>query len=175
MSCILSVFCKSVSLVQKSKKFKKNGNHSGVRYVPKLSVPGNQFRVVPVSLRVFSRYKTMMYTLEVGSTIFTNLRRHVGLGFHFDLNLNSRVDIYTPSSTVKDGDYRLVDIRILKSGVQYQPKLIINIFLSRIEIMWGDAHDMYRRHEMCLPTQILLRSFQVEEKTFIPHQINVTL
>jgi len=41
--------------------------------------------------------------------------------------------------------------------------------------MWGDAHDMYRKHEMCVPTQILLRSFQVEENTFIPHQINVTV
>jgi len=67
----------------------------------------------------------MMYTWEVGSTIFTNLTRHRGLDFHFIFN--SRVDIYNPSSTVKDADYRVVEIRILKSGVQYQPKLIVNI------------------------------------------------
>jgi len=44
---------------------------------------------------------------------------------------NCRVDIYTPSSTVKDGDYRVVEIRILKCGVHYQPKLIINIICRR--------------------------------------------
>jgi len=32
-----------------------------------------------------------------------------------------------------------------------------------------------QRHEMCEPTQILLRSFQVQENTFIPHQTNVIL
>jgi len=73
-----------------------------------------------VSLRVFSGHKTMMYTLEVGSTIFTILRRHQGLNFHCISNI--RVDIYTPSSTVKDGDYRVIEIRILKSGRKYQPK-----------------------------------------------------
>jgi len=43
-----------------------------------------------------------MYTLEVGSFIFTNLRRDRGLDCH--LIFNSRVDIYTPLSTVKDRD-----------------------------------------------------------------------
>jgi len=66
----------------------------------------------------------MMYTWEVGSTIFTNLRRHRSLDLHFIFN--SRVNIYTLSSTVKDGDYGVVEISMLKSGVQYQPKLIIN-------------------------------------------------
>ena len=64
-----------------------------------------------MSLRVFSGHKTMMYTLKVGSAICTNLKRHRGLHFHFISN--SRVDIYTLSSTVKDGDYRVVEIRIL--------------------------------------------------------------
>jgi len=81
--------------------------------------------VVPVSLRVFSGHTTMMYTMKVGSTTFTNLGRHQGLDLHWIFN--DRVDIYTPSSTVKDGDYRVVEIRILKSGRKYQPKLIINI------------------------------------------------
>jgi len=111
------------------KTSKKTGNHAGVRYVPKLSVPGIQFRVVPVSLRVFSGHKTMMYTMKVGSTTFTNLRRHRGLDFH--CIFNSRVDICTPSSTVKDGCYRVVQIRIMKSGRRYQPKLISNIISQR--------------------------------------------
>jgi len=81
---------------------KKSGNCAGVWYVPKLSVPGNQFRVVPVLLRAFSGHKTMMYTWEVGSTILTKLRRHRGLDFHFIFYC--RVDIYTPSSTVKCGN-----------------------------------------------------------------------
>jgi len=71
----------------------------------------------------------MMYTLEVGSTIFTNLRRHIGLDFLFIFY--SRVDIYTLSSTVKDEDYRVVEIRILNSGKKYQPKLIISIISQR--------------------------------------------
>ena len=74
-----------------------------------------------MSLRVFSGHKTMMYKLEVGSTILTNLRRDQGL--NFDFIFNCRIYIYTPSSTVKDGDYRVVEIRILKSGRKYQPKL----------------------------------------------------
>jgi len=92
---------------------------------------------------VFSRRKTMMYTLEVGSNIFTNLRRHRGLDFHFIVY--SRVDttsIYTPSSTVKDGDYRVVEIRILKSGRKYQPKLIINIISQRYKSC-GETHTTY--------------------------------
>ena len=32
-----------------------------------------------------------------------------------------------------------------------------------------------QRHEMCVPTQILLRSFQVQENTFIAYQIIITL
>jgi len=85
----------------------------------------------------------MMYTLEVGSNIFTNLRRHRGLDFHFIVY--SRVDttsIYTPSSTVKDGDYRVVEIRILKSGRKYQPKLIINIISQRYKSC-GETHTTY--------------------------------
>ena len=123
VSCILSVFCKLkvCPWYKNQKNSNQNGNRASVRYVPKLSVPWNQFRVVPVLLRVFSGHKTMMYTWEVGSTIFsTNLRRHRGLDFHF--NFCSRVDIYTPSCTVKDGDYRVVEIKILKSGRKYQPK-----------------------------------------------------
>ena len=38
--------------------------------------------VVPVSLRVFSGHTTMMYTMKVGSTTFTNLGRHQGLDLH---------------------------------------------------------------------------------------------
>jgi len=72
---------------------------------------------------------TLMYAMKVGSTTLTNLRRHRGLDFHFIFN--SRVDIYTPSSTVKDRDYRVVESRILKSGRRYQPKLIINIISQR--------------------------------------------
>ena len=84
-----------------------------------------------MSLRVLSGHKTMMYTLKVGSTIFTNL----SLGCHRCLDLhfifNSRVDIYTQSSAVKDGGHRVIEIRILKSGRKYQPKLIINIISQR--------------------------------------------
>jgi len=73
----ICLFCVKVCpWYEKSKKTKKMGNHAGVQYVPKLSVPGIQFRVVAVSMRVFLGHKTMMYTLEVGSTIFTNLRCH---------------------------------------------------------------------------------------------------
>jgi len=67
--------------------------------------------------------------IKVGSAIFINLRRHRGLDFHFITN--SRVDIYTQSSTVEDGNYRVVEVRILKSGTKYQPKLIINIINQR--------------------------------------------
>jgi len=55
-----------------------------------------------VSWMAFSGHKTIMYTLEVGSVIITNLRRDRGLDSHFIFN--SRVDIYIPLSTVKDGD-----------------------------------------------------------------------
>ena len=65
----------------------------------------------------------------VGSTIFTNVRRHRDLDFHFVFN--SRVDIYTPSSTIKDGEYRVVEIGILRSGRKYQQKLILNIISQR--------------------------------------------
>jgi len=113
--CVFGLFSIKVCPWYKHKKNpKKSGNHAGVRYVHMLSVPGIQFRVVPVSLRVFSGHKMMRYTKKVGSTTFTNLRRHRGLDFHSIFN--SRVDIYTPSSTVKDGDYRVVGTRILKSG-----------------------------------------------------------
>jgi len=132
--CRCRVFClftvKVCPWYKNKKKSKRTGNRAGVRFVPKLSVPGIQFRVVPVSLRVFSGHKTMTYALDAGSTIFTNLRRHRGLDFCFIYY--SRVDIYTPSSTVKDGDYRVVEIRILKSGRIYQPKLIINIISQRL-------------------------------------------
>jgi len=40
--------------------------------------------------------------------------------------LNSTLDIYTPLSTVKNGNWRVVEIRKLKSGRKYQPKLMIN-------------------------------------------------
>jgi len=127
--CQCRVFClfsiKVCPWYKNQKNSKKTGNHAGVRYVPKLSVPGIQFRVVSVSLRVFSGHKTMMYKWKVGSTIFTNLRRHRGLDFHFIFN--GRVDIYTPSSTVIDGDYREAEVKILNSGSIYQPKLIMNI------------------------------------------------
>ena len=76
----------------------------------------------------------MMYTLEVGSNIFTDLRRHRDLDFHFIVY--SRVDIYTPSSTVKDGDYRVAEIRILKIGRKYQPKLIIDVISRRYKSCW---------------------------------------
>jgi len=69
----------------------------------------------------FLGHKTMMHKLEVGSTILTKLRRDQGLDFHCIFNF--RVYIYTPSSTVKDGDCRVAEIRILKSGRKYQPKL----------------------------------------------------
>ena len=78
--CLFSV--KVCPWYKNLKNSKKTGNHAGVRYVPKLSVPGIQFRVVPVSLRVFSGHKTMMYTMKGRSTTFTNLRRHRGLDFH---------------------------------------------------------------------------------------------
>jgi hypothetical protein len=89
--CLFSV--KVCPWYKNKKNSKKTEDHAGVRYVhkPELSVPGIQFRVVPVSLRVFSRHKMMMYTLKVGSTIFTNVWRHRGLDFHFISN--SRVDI----------------------------------------------------------------------------------
>jgi len=74
------------------KKSKKNGNHADARYVHKFSVPGIQFRAVPVSLIAFSGHKTLMYTLEVGSTIFTSLRRDRGLDCHVILVVES---IYT--------------------------------------------------------------------------------
>ena len=65
--------CREVLLVLSPTSFpstilKKNQmtrKHAGARYVHKLSVPGIQFRVVPVSLMEFSVHKTMMYTLEV--------------------------------------------------------------------------------------------------------------
>ena len=82
----------------------------------------------------------MMYTLEVWSNIFTNLRRHRGLDFHFIVY--NRVDIYIPSSIVKDGDYRVVEIRILKSGRKYQPKLIINVISQRCKSC-GETHTTY--------------------------------
>jgi len=63
----------------------------------------------------------MMHTLEVGSNIFTNLRRHRGVDFYFIVY--NRDNIYTLLSTVKDGEYRLVEIKILKSGRKYQPKI----------------------------------------------------
>jgi len=59
---------------------------------------------VPMSLMAFSGHKMMMYTLEVGSTISTDLRQDRGLDCHFIFN--SRVNMYTLSSTVKDGDYK---------------------------------------------------------------------
>ena len=82
-----------------------------------------------MSLMAFSGYKTMMYILEVGSIIFINLKRDRGLDCHFIFN--SRVDIYTSSSTIEDGDYRVVEIRILKSGRKYQPTILINIVGQR--------------------------------------------
>jgi len=82
----------------------------------------------------------MMYTLEVWSNIFTNLRRHRGLDFHFIVY--NRVDIYIPSSTVKDGDYRVVELRVLKSGRKYQPKLIINVISQRYKSC-GETHTTY--------------------------------
>jgi len=110
-----------------------------------------------VSLMAFSGHKMMMYTLEVGSTIFTNLKQDQDLDCHFIFN--SRVDIYTPSSTIKDGVYRVVEIRILKSGRKYQPKLIINIIGQRLKSC-GETHMTYiERHEMCVQPQILLWSF----------------
>jgi len=131
--CRCRVFClfsvKVCPWYKNQKNSQKTGNHAGVRYVPKLSVQEISIRVVPVSLRVFSGHKTMIYTMKVGSTTFTNMRRHRGLDFYWIFN--SRVDIYTLSSTVKDGDYRLIEIRILKSGRRYQPKLIINIISQR--------------------------------------------
>ena len=104
MPRIMSVFCKRVSVVQKSRKLNKNGNHASVRYVTMpvsgmLSVTGIQFRAVPMSLMAFSGHKTMMYTLEEGSTTFTNLRRDQGLEFQFILN--GRVDIYTLQSKME--------------------------------------------------------------------------
>ena len=134
------VFCKSVSLVQKSKKSNKTLNRASVRYVPKLSVQGIQFRVVSVSLRVFSGYKTMMYTLEVGSVIFTNVRRQIGHDSHFIFY--SIVHVYTLSSIVKDEEYRVVEIRILKRVKKYQPKLIINIISQRYKSC-GETHTTY--------------------------------
>ena len=146
--CRCRVFCLfsvKVCAWYKNKKYsKKTGNHAGVRYVHKLSVPGIQFKVVPVSVWVFAGHKTMMYTVKVGSNTFTNLRRHRGLRLDFHSIFNSRVEIYTLSSTVKNGDYRVVEIRILKSGRRYHPKLIINIISQRLKIIWGDAHDIHR-------------------------------
>jgi len=55
------------------KNHKKTGKPAGAWYVHKLSVPGIQFRAAPVSLMAFSWHRTMMYTLEVGFTIFSNL------------------------------------------------------------------------------------------------------
>jgi len=49
VACILSVFCKSVPLVQNSKNSKKIGHHVNAPYLHNLSVPGIQFRAVPVS------------------------------------------------------------------------------------------------------------------------------
>jgi len=127
-----------VSLVKISKKLKKTANHAGVRYVNKVLVQGIQFRVVPVSLSGHW-HKTMMYTLKVWSTIFTNSKRHDrGLDFHFITN--SIDDIYTPSSTVKDGDYRVVEIRILKMvGKKNQNYKHI----SEREKSCGETHTTY--------------------------------
>jgi len=55
------------------KNHKKTGKPAGAWYVHKLSVPGIQFRFAPVLLMAFSGHRTMMYTLEVGFTIFSNL------------------------------------------------------------------------------------------------------
>ena len=162
--------------VQKFKKFKKNRKPCRCPVCTQVVSTGFQFRVVPVSLRVFSGHKTMMYTLKVGSTNFTNLRHHRGLDFHFITN--SRVDIYSRLSSVTSGDYRVVEIRKLKSGRKYKPKLIISIISQKYNLCGetpGTRHT--QRHEimMCVLSQILLRSFQVQENTFIPRQINVTL
>jgi len=54
-------------------------------YTSSASVPGVQFRAVPASLMAFSGHKTMKYTLEVGSTIFTNLGRDRGLDSYGNL------------------------------------------------------------------------------------------
>ena len=68
----------------------------------KSSIQGIQFRTVLVSLMAFSEHKTMKYTLEVGSNIFTNLRQDRGLNCH--CIFKSRVDsIYTLLSTDKNG------------------------------------------------------------------------
>jgi len=69
--------------------------------VLKMSLP-TIVRTVPVSLTAFSEHKMMKCTLEVGSTVFTNLRQDRGLDCHGILN--SRLDTYTPLSTVKDED-----------------------------------------------------------------------
>ena len=80
--------------------------------IHKLPTPGIQFRPVPVSLIAFFGHRTMMFTLEEGSTLFkfTNLRwdRSLSLDFHFIFSHGnkSRIDICTPLSPVKDGGWR---------------------------------------------------------------------
>ena len=82
-----------------------------------------QSRKLAISASCYPGIRSFCQQL-VGSTIFTNVRRHRDLDFHFVFN--SRVDIYTPSSTIKDGEYRVVEIGILRSGRKYQQKLMIN-------------------------------------------------
>ena len=121
----LSLFCKSVSLVQNLYKFEKKRKTYWCPVCTQV-VKRIQLRTVPVSLMAFSGHKTMMYTLEVGSTICvyqfeTRLRSPLPVSLYF----NIKVDMYR-DSVVYCQRWRLKNTRNQVSGKKYQPELIYN-------------------------------------------------
>ena len=78
----------------------------------------------------YATRKSTMYTMQVGSTMFTNLRRDRFSIVILFLIVESTYTV-TPLSTVKDNDSRVLKIGRLQSGRIYQPKLIINFIGQR--------------------------------------------
>jgi len=78
-----------------------------------------------------NKIRANMYEYFAQATRFVCLCACVCLSVHTYICTPLNTKTHTPSSTVKDRDYRVVEIRILKSGRRYQPKLIIHIISQR--------------------------------------------